>query len=966
MEQYKPPTTKLAFQSDKKYHVFLSFRGPDVRKTLVDHLYEALTQAGLIVFLDSEKLEKGEMIGLSLNSAIESSVIRIPIFSKGYADSGWCLKEAAAMLRTPGLIIPLFYHVNQADVRYPEKGSSPYNQSFLKHSDRFPREEIEEWKSALQQICCRSGWSMDITQGYEARLVKTVVNDLRKTLDRVPFEVAKHPVGTDNVKNAIIQKLNLDAVEEVVKAGIWGIGGIGKTTVAKAVYNQVYGDFDAACFVFNVRVNAENPRDLTNLQKQILKNLSKYDGEVSSIDDGKTLFKERLGRKHVLLILDDMDAVVQLDALVGDWLARGSRVIITSKNKHILNLAGISSECIQEMTGLKINEGLQLFSWHAFLRPSPNPSFEDLSKRIAEACKGHPLSLEVIGSFLYDKQDNMGYWTEALHNISLNQDIHDRLYISYSALCDDEKEIFVDIACFFIGEHKTLPIVFWISLYNRVDPALHNLSMKLLVKIDDEGVFDMHDHLRDMGRTIAEKEKKGTRLWEAADLSNISNNIKCSRLRLNGGIPQRLKMLYRPGLCYLHLQNLPAKSMTEDLLAMLPTSLIWLRLEHCSSATGMNRATKKILTATRKMSRALSKPRHSRSGGNNKQLKIMQLKDINNLSISSLFSLPNIQLVQHLDLEERISLKNLPGTIGNLSQLRHLDLGGCGSLNNLSDMIGNLSQLQHLDLKSCKSLQSLPNTIGKLSQLQHLNLGWCEKLKSLPDTIGNLSQLQFLGLGWCDSLNSLPDTIGKLSQLQFLDLGRCRSLNNLPDTIGNLSQLRHLDMGWCDRLNNLPDTFGNLTQLQHLELAGCKSLNKLPDTTGNLSQLQHLDLGANGSLNNLPDTIGTLSQLQHLDLRWCDRLNNLPDTIGNLSQLQHLDLGRCDSLNNLPDTIGNLSQLQHLGLGRCTSLNNLPDTIGNLSQLQHLDMRWCDRLNNLPDTIGNLSRLQHLDLGSPS
>ncbi|GLJ36322.1 hypothetical protein SUGI_0729130 [Cryptomeria japonica] len=168
MEQYRPSTTNLGFHSDKRYHVFLSFRGPDVRKTLVDHLYEALSAAGLNVFLDTEKLEKGEMIGLSLERAIESSAIRIPIFSKGYADSVWCLEEAAAMLRTPGLIIPLFYDVDPTHVRYPEKESSPYCQSFLRHyghSDRYPIKEINEWKHALKEICSRSGWSRDITQG---------------------------------------------------------------------------------------------------------------------------------------------------------------------------------------------------------------------------------------------------------------------------------------------------------------------------------------------------------------------------------------------------------------------------------------------------------------------------------------------------------------------------------------------------------------------------------------------------------------------------------------------------------------------------------------------------------------------------------------------------------------------------------------------------------------------------------
>ncbi|XP_059064664.1 disease resistance protein RUN1-like [Cryptomeria japonica] len=784
--RYKPPTTKLPFQSDKRYHVFLSFRGEDVRKTLVDHLFQALSAAGLNVFLDSDKLGKGEMIWKNLERAIEGSAIRIPIFSKGYVDSAWCLKEAAAMLNSPALIIPLFYHVEP---------------------NRYRGEEIDGWKRALRDICKRSGWSMDITGGFEARLVKMVVNDLIMTLDRVPLEVAKHPVRLDSVKNSLIQKLNLNSMNDVLKIGIWGIGGIGKTTAAKAVYNQVYGDFEAASFVINVRDTAAEAAGPTKLQKKVLKDLSKYDDEVDSVDEGIFLFRERLRRKRVLLILDDVDAVIQLNALVGDWLAPGSRVIITSRDKHILNVAGMSSDCIHEMVGLDINDGLHLFSWNAFLRASPNPDYEDLSKRIVKACKGHPLSLEVIGSFLYDKQDDIGCWTEALHKITLNPDIQERLKISYSALSDEEKEIFVDIACFFIGEQKTCPIVFWKSLYRMVDTALSNLSMKLLIKIDNKGIFEMHDHLRDMGRTIAEKEKEGTRLWEATHL-NTKSNVNFSRLRLNEGNPQRLKTLCKLGLRYLHLRNVPIEGMKEHALPVLPPSLIWLRLEHCPIAIGTKGAIKKIFDAVRK-------PCHSRFVGNHRELKIMQLKDINSLFISSLFSLPNIELLQHLNMEK------------------------CKSLENLPDSIGNLSGLVHLNLRGCTRLSNLPNTIGNLSKLQYLNLEWCYRLSNLPDTIGNLSQLQQLDLEGCDKLTNLPDTIGHLSQLQHFNLRGCYRLNNLPNTIGNLSQLQHLDLKWCYTLNNLPNTIGNLSRLLHLDLRGCRSLNNLPDTINNLPQLQY-------------------------------------------------------------------------------------------------------------------------------
>ncbi|XP_057844290.2 disease resistance protein RPV1-like [Cryptomeria japonica] len=164
--------------------VFLSFRGPDVRNTLVNRLSEALSKAGLRVFLDSKSLNKGAKIWPSLESAIGSSAIRIPVFSEGYADSTWCLKEAAEMLKTPGLIVPLFYDMDPSDVRYPLKNSSPYKKAFTKHyahPDRQPKEEIDRWKISLGEICSRSGWAMGITEDSEVeveRIVKDVIDML--------------------------------------------------------------------------------------------------------------------------------------------------------------------------------------------------------------------------------------------------------------------------------------------------------------------------------------------------------------------------------------------------------------------------------------------------------------------------------------------------------------------------------------------------------------------------------------------------------------------------------------------------------------------------------------------------------------------------------------------------------------------------------------------------------------------
>ncbi|XP_023754205.1 TMV resistance protein N [Lactuca sativa] len=116
------------------YHVFLSFRGEDTRKTFVDHLYTALIQQGICTYKDDETLPRGELIGPSLKKAIEESQIAVIVFSKSYAESSWCLKELAYIMKcrdTRGqIVLPIFYDMDPSEVR---KQTGKYGEAFVKH-----------------------------------------------------------------------------------------------------------------------------------------------------------------------------------------------------------------------------------------------------------------------------------------------------------------------------------------------------------------------------------------------------------------------------------------------------------------------------------------------------------------------------------------------------------------------------------------------------------------------------------------------------------------------------------------------------------------------------------------------------------------------------------------------------------------------------------------------------------------
>eukprot|EP01018_Ginkgo_biloba_P038769 Gb_13884 [translate_table: standard] len=137
--------------------------------------------AGIDAFLDSHKLQKGDDIAASLERAIRSSRIRIPIFSTNFAQSAWCLRDVSLMCRIEhGLTIPLFYNVPPTQVRYPDTG--PFAEAFKKHYShgRYSAHVIDEWKNALFKVSNLSGWSLEDSSGYEAGLVQRVVQDVAK------------------------------------------------------------------------------------------------------------------------------------------------------------------------------------------------------------------------------------------------------------------------------------------------------------------------------------------------------------------------------------------------------------------------------------------------------------------------------------------------------------------------------------------------------------------------------------------------------------------------------------------------------------------------------------------------------------------------------------------------------------------------------------------------------------------
>ena len=348
---------------------------------------------------------------------------------------------------------------------------------------------------------------------------------------------SKGLVGIDHHKERIKILLAINEKDiPMIAIGIWGMGGIGKTTIAQAIYDEVHGKFDSCCFLANVREESKQRDGFTSLRDKLLSIILEEESlHTGTPRTGSTFFNGRLGRKRVLVVLDDISDFNQLEilAVVCDHLGYGSRIIITSRDKQVLKNGSVDR--IYEVEGLNYRNSLHLFSLYAFKKNHPLDDFIDLSNRVLKYAKGVPIVLKVLGSTLYQKCEEQ--WESALSKLKEhpNPKIHNLLKISFDGLDETERSIFLDIACFFKGEKTKVVAKILNSCYKGVHFGISNLVDKCLINKEWDNTLWMHDLLQEMGWNIVRQESKGpgerSRVWTPKDVSRVLKHntvrVKC-------------------------------------------------------------------------------------------------------------------------------------------------------------------------------------------------------------------------------------------------------------------------------------------------------------------------------------------------------------------------------------------------------------------------------------------------------
>nr|GEW57933.1 disease resistance protein [Tanacetum cinerariifolium] len=375
-------TSFSSIRKSFKYDVFLSFRGEDTRNSFIGHLYQALKEKGIETYMDDKKIEQGKTIKNQLIKSIEDSRFYIIVFSKTYASSSWCLDELVKIIEcqktAEQTAYPVFFDVEPTQVC---KQSGPVKEAFAGHEKN---EAAGKWREAMKEASSLAGWELKkIVNGDESKLIQIIVDEIFEKLCSISSSIDGNLIGMEMRKKEVLSSLDV-GTNDVRVIGIKGIGGGGKTTLARAVYDQISTHFEGKSFVENVReVSKTSLSGLKTLQEQILRDV--FDDRnisISGVSDGKKMMLQMMPRKKVLVVLDDVDHCKQLEALLDNFdnFKSGSRIIITTRDEQVLLSHGVCLICNVKL--LTAEEAVCLFSRYAFGKEIPNQGFNEMSGQV--------------------------------------------------------------------------------------------------------------------------------------------------------------------------------------------------------------------------------------------------------------------------------------------------------------------------------------------------------------------------------------------------------------------------------------------------------------------------------------------------------------------------------------------------------------------------------------------------------
>ncbi|XP_023751026.1 disease resistance protein RUN1 isoform X1 [Lactuca sativa] len=722
--------------------------------------------------------------------------------------------------------------------------------------------KIDNWEKALTEVANLKG--NDVNGRLETEFIDEVVKDIYLRL-RVPLRSAlPQLIGRETSKNFVTSWLKDTSSDTRDILTIFGMGGIGKTSLTKYVYGLHCHEFDTSSYIEDMsRRCAGNFNGLLDLQKQLCSDISKT-SPIQGYDfiTYTSHIENLVADKKVLLVLDDIDSLDQLNALLGSKaFHRGSKIMITTKNVWLTEsclLFKTNPKPKHEKYELKClweTESRKLLCVHAFMCNDPEVGYEEVLEKLVKYCEGHPFALEVLGKSLHNR--DVAYWEECIEGLKRENSspVNNVLRISFDSLSSkNDKDLFKHIACFFVGTDKDVTETILKACNIKTRSGITNLIDRCLLSIGRNNKLMMHGLLQEMGRFVVREESpdkpwKRSRLWCHEESFKVLKQEKGKGKLLGLSLDMRMLEKEKLGASF---------ELKTDALGKL-NNLMLLQLNYVQINGSYTNFPKELRWLCMHGFPLKSLP--------------SDLPTENLVALDMSYS--NIESfgICYGDPQRLMSRKKLTGScLKNkrlLGSLKILNLSFCEELCCLG-CFANMPSLERLIVRNCIGLVEVCESIEACVKLVLVDLSYCNKLEKLPRIISMLKKVKTLVLDGCN--------LGG-SQIKITDLEKLTAKIDIDKKPSSSAILEAITNDFKFFSISLPSSLVSVS-LKNNNL----SMKSFPIDFSCLSMLKNLYLDGNPFIS-MPNCLRSLPRLEMLSMGHCKRLASVehpPQTLRKL------------------------------------------------------------------------------------
>ncbi|XP_027172517.1 probable disease resistance protein At4g27220 [Coffea eugenioides] len=525
-------------------------------------------------------------------------------------------------------------------------------------------------------------------------------------------------------------------IDSISNIGIYGMGGVGKTTLAKHIHNHLLNRTQFKVYWITVSQEFSIKKLQDNIAKRLRLDLSYEDDE-----DSRAAILSRALVKQSVLILDDVWQEFSFEKIGIPLGANKCRVILTTRSLVLCNR--ISCQRVFEAKTLATNEAWDLFKHTLDPKTVLHEEVEEIAKSVAKRCSGLPLGIVTVAGSMRGVNE-MCDWRNALKQLKACSVGHDEM----------ERDVF--------------PILEW--SFNRLNECQRNCFLYCSLYPEDYKI--KREELIDLFIWAELMSKRGSRSKAFDEGQTILN--KLIRLCLleetkdfKGDDCVKMHDLVRDMALRITHGNSKPESSRDDVPRFLVKSLG----QEDSQATALEQEEwTQDLRAVSFYAQCVFRI----------------------IEIPPAWS-PNCPKLSTLLLSD-VFIKEIPDSFfQHMCGLKVLNLSRCGGITELPNSVSNLVDLTALILGSCGGVRSMP-PLGKLKQMRDLDLS-STQIRNLPQDLESLVNLERLNLKDCIHLRSVPP-LGKLKQLRDLDLSKTK-IEDLPQGWESLVNLERLNLNQC-------------------------------------------------------------------------------------------------------------------------------------------------------------------------